>query len=71
MIVRVQRGCILCAKLGGTAEVKSFCPSRDIRIKAFFMYMGIPWESCQPGLTDAHIRAGRKEVHFPTRLQEL
>ena len=35
MIVRVQRGCISCAKLGGTAEVLSFCPSK-IRIRAFF-----------------------------------
>lgn len=41
MMVRVERGCILYAKLGGTAEVESFCPSRDIRTGAFFVHARI------------------------------
>ena len=42
-IVRVQRGCISCAKLGGTAEVLSFCPSK-IRIS----YNNHFYFRCQP-----------------------
>ncbi len=41
MMVRVERGYILYAKLGGTAEVESFCPSRDIRTGAFFVHARI------------------------------
>ncbi len=36
-----ERVYFLYAKLGGTAEVESFCPSRDIRTGAFFMHTGV------------------------------